>query len=175
MIAVMSPRAKAALAAVALAVVLAGVGYASVSSSSYKSVSDLLSAKRTVKATLEADVVPLGRGVYTLVIGDKVYSLEARGAYGVVRDPSGKVYAVFLLGDGRHVVLAIYDATDEYMAYQIGSGLSSRVVAAVTYDPGVTAVLKTPDGGEVELPVAFVGSILKGCHASYAQGAATTD
>lgn len=172
MIAMKSSRVKAAIAAVALAVILAGIGYASLASSSYKSVSDLLEAKRTVKATVEADVVPIGQGVYTLILGDKVYTLEAKGSYGVARDPSGEVYAVFLISDGKHTMLAFYDATDEYMAYQMGSGLSSNVVLSVTYEPGLTAILKTPNG-DVQLPAVLVNSILKGCHTSYSQGAAT--
>ncbi len=172
MIAMKSSRAKAAIAAIALAVVLAGIGYASVASSSYESVSDLLEAKRTVKATVEADVVPLGQGVYTLILGDKVYTLEAKGSYGVARDTSGEVYAVFLISDGKHAMLAIYDATDEYMAYQMGSGLSSSVVLSVTYEPGLTATLKTPNG-DIQIPAVLVNAILKGCHTSYSQGAAT--
>lgn len=168
-----SQRVKAAVAAVVFAAVLAGVGYASIASSSYKSVTDLLASSRPVKATIQAGVAPLGSGVYTLEVDGRVYIVEARGTYGVARGDDGRVYAVFLVTDGRHAALAIYDATGEYAAYQAGWSLSTTVVLGVTYEPGATATLRTPTGS-LSLPLVTVNSILKGCHSSYGQGAATT-
>ncbi len=167
-------RAKAlALAAVFLAAI-AGVGYLSLSSSSYKSVSDLLAADHKVKATVQGQVVPLGKGVYMLNIDGETLRVEAHGSYGVAHAPDGGVYAVFVISDGDNAVLAVYKLGErEYAAYLAGTGLKSNVVVSGVYDPDSTAVLVTPQGA-LHLKVLYVDAILKGCHESYQQGAATT-
>jgi len=164
---------KALLVALVLAAAIALVGYTSMSSSNYSTVDAVLEANRKVKVTVEADTLALGEGTYTLIIGGERYTLEAHGSYGVAWDEEGNVYAVFLLKGEESLALAIYPVGDDLMAYQTGAGLQAKVVVTGVYDPSVRAVLVSPTGQQVELPVIWVDAILKGCHTSYQQEAAT--
>lgn len=160
--------------AVAL-VLLAGfivVGYASISSSGYMSVSDLAALDSKAKVTVQGAVQPLGRGEALLILGGEEYEIEAMGSYGVAREDDGRVIAIFIIGDGANKVLAVYDATREYAVYMAGNALSSEVVVAGTYDPQAKALIQLPDGTTAEYPVIRIDTILKGCHESYSRGTA---
>ena len=162
--------------AVALAL-LAGfiaVGYASISSSGYMSVSDLAGLDSRARVTVQGTIQPLGRGEATLTLGGEEYRVKAMGSYGIARTGDGRILAVFILGGGGHRILAVYDATGEYSVYAAGNALSSDVVVAGTYDPQARATLKLPDGTTAEYPVIRVDAILKGCHNSYNQPAERT-
>lgn len=165
-------RTKAAIIAAILVVAFLGIGYMSLSSSSYKKVSELAGLDRKSKVTVEGTIVPIGKGEYTLYIDGKTYTVDAMGSYGVARDAEGNVYAVFILGDQKFQVLAFYDVGDNYVAFQTGSALKSSVVVSATYDPNDKATLVTPSG-TIQLPLLKVDSILKGCHESYKQESAT--
>jgi len=165
-------RVKAAVVAAVLVIAFLGVGYMSLSSSSYKKVSELAGLSGKTKVTVEGTIVPMGRGNFTLYINGEPYSVHAMGSYGVAQDAFGHVYAVFILGDREFQVLAFYDVGDNYVAFQTGSALKSDVVVSATYDPGSTALLVTPDG-QFSFPLLEVDSILKGCHESYKQESAT--
>ncbi len=161
------------LVALVLAAAMAVVGYTSMSSSNYSTLDSVLDANKRVKVTVEAETASLGEGAYMLIVGDKHYTVEAHGSYGVAWDEEGNVYAVFLLRGEESLALALYPVGDDIMAYQTGAGLQARVVITGVYDPSVKAVLVSPQAGSVELPLIQVDAILKGCHTSYQQEAAT--
>jgi len=153
--------------------VLSVIGYMSISQSNYQDLAGMLSLEKKTKVTVEAEVQPIGTGEMLLHLNGITMTLTGYGSYAVATDPSGKVYAVFLLTDGSNTVLALYEAGEEYLAGQMGSGLMSSVVVTGVYDPSVRAVLETPYGG-YEYPVLYVDAILKGCHSGYTEQAATT-
>jgi len=164
---------KTLLVALALAAAIALIGYTSMSSSNYSTVDSILEATSKVKVTVEAETLSLGEGTYTLLIDGERYTLEAHGSYGVAWDSEGNVYAVFLLKGEESVALAVYPVGDDLMAYQTGAGLQAKVVVTGVYDPNVRAVIVSPTGQQAELPLIWVDAILKGCHTSYQQEAAT--
>ncbi len=153
--------------------ILSAIGYMSISQSNYQDLASLTSIDRKTKVTIEADIAPIGRGNMILEVDGKRFNVTGYGSYAVATDAYGNVYAVFLLTDGEQVVLALYEAGETYMANQMGSGLMSSVVVSAVYDPDATALLLTPQG-QLSLPVLYVDAILKGCHTSYSEGAATT-
>lgn len=165
-------RRDVIVAGVLFVVVIITIGYMSISQSSYKSVADLAGVEKRVKVTVEGVVEPVLNENYTLLLDGEEYLVEGHGSYGVARDNSGKIYAVFILSGGNVAVLALYDVGENIEAYQLGSGLSSKVVVSGVYDPTINATLIGP-GGRVELPYLKVTAILKGCHSSYQKGVGT--
>jgi len=164
---------KVAAVAGVFLLVLTVIGYMSISQSNYQDLAGVLQLDKKTKVTVQADVAPIGKGEMLLHIGGTTLVVEGYGSYGVATGPDGTVYAVFLLTDGANMVLALYEAGEEYLAGQMGSGLMSNVVVSGVYDPSVVAVLETPYG-TLQLPVLYVDAILKGCHSGYTEQAATT-
>ena len=160
------------LAGLLFIVAIVTIGYVGISQSSYQTVADLAGISKRTKVTVEGEVAPLGKGTYTLVIDGRVYNVVAQGSYGVARDDSGRIYAVFILAGGDYAVLAIYDVGDEYETYMLSGGLASQVVVSGVFDPQARAILSWP-GGQAEFPLLVVDAILKGCHNSYSQEVGT--
>ncbi len=164
---------KTVIVLVILVAAIAVIGYTSMSSSNYGSLDDALSVDKRSKVTIEAETMNMGEGSFYLEAGGERYYVEAHGSYGVAWDEEGNVYAVFLLRGNENVALALYPVGDELMAYQTGTGLQTKVVVTGIYDPSQLALIVYPNGETVELPLIQVDAILKGCHTSYQQEAAT--
>ncbi|BAA78961.2 hypothetical protein APE_0052.1 [Aeropyrum pernix K1] len=157
-----------AIAAV-LALVFIAIGAYAIYTSEYSDVSTLQSVTRASRVTVQAGVAYLGYGTATVIYGGKTYTLEARGAYGILMptDGSGSSYAFFVMeGEKGYKVAALYEL-DSFTARYGGSPVfEDTVVVDGVYRPGEELVLLTP-AGEESLPVVTVNAILKGCHAAY--------
>lgn len=167
---------RTAIAIILLSVAVAGAGVAAVISSSYNDVGSLAALNERTRVTVEGSTVNLGSGTLILEVNGKSYTLDARGFFAI---PFGGTegYVLFLLrGESGFTVAAVYDAREFVSRYGGNPVVEATVVVDGIYDPETKARITFLDTGEtVEVPILWINTILKGCHASYEQPPATTE
>ena len=170
----MNPRTAATVALLAVAIALAGA--AAVLSSSYSDVGSLSGLSERARVTVEGYTVNMGTGPILLEVNGEEYTLDARGYFAIPRG-GGEGYVLFLLrGDNGFTVAALHDAREFIARYGGNPVVEATVVVDGVYDPQVKANITFLETGEtLEVPVLWINTVLKGCHASYEQPPATTE
>lgn len=159
-----------------LAAAVAGAGAAAVLSSSYDDVGSLAGLSDRLRVTVEGYTVDMGTGTVVLEVNGESYTLDARGFFAIPVGGSDG-YVLFLLrGDNGFTVAALHDAREFIARYGGNPVVEATVVVDGVYDPSVRARITLVETGEtVEVPVLWINTVLKGCHASYEQPPATTE
>ncbi len=161
------------LLAVIMAVLIAGIGYASINASKYNEVGSLASVDSPTRVTVRGNVVSLGIGSGVIVYNGEEYRLDARGPYGIAKAGNGDSIVIFLLeGDNGFRVAAVYPASEFLSRYGGSPIIDPTIVVDGVYKPGETISI-TLEGETVQVPVIEIYTILKGCHSSYGQEQAT--
>ncbi len=168
-------RRNGFILSIILLAAIASIGYASISASKYNEVSSLASVSSDMRVTVQGDNYPLGMGTYVMSYNDKIFQVEARGAYAIARNvETGESYALFILtGKNGFAVAALYPASDFVSKYGGSPIVESTIVVDGVYRPGSNVVIYQGSTPIVQAKVLEVQTILKGCHASYEQEQAT--
>ena len=162
---------KSIMVSLAFTAAILLLGYSALTSSSYIDVSQLPGLKERALVTVRGYPGFIGYGNYTLEIGEKRYSLEARGSYGIARAGTGESYVVFVLESRGYRVMAVAPLAVAGASPQ-GSPSSGEVVVSGVYDPGLKARILRGHTILAEYGVLSADKVLKGCHSSYSSGAA---
>ena len=185
----MDRRKRLIVFAVILFAVMLGVGISAVQSSGYRDVCSLYSLSTPEELVVSGNVSyypaaqlvveirgPNGTAVLVSTPQSGASYLVAR----VVRNSldvlaDDQEYAVFTLrGRCGRVAVALYSATEFKSKYGTSPIVSDVVVVDAVYHPELTAYIYTRNGRLVYSgPVLLVNKILKGCHESYQETAAT--
>lgn len=186
----MDRRKRLIIFAVILFAVMLGVGISAVQSSGYRDVCSVYSLKAPAELVLSGNIsyYPPAPGYIVEIDGPGGSALlvstpQSSSAYLVARVVKNSLeelsgdsrYAVFVLrGSCGRVAVALYSASEFIQKYGGNPVVSDVVVIDAVYRPGLTAKIFTRDGRLVYTgPVLLVNKILKGCHESYQETAAT--